>query len=103
MMTLGLDETKIGESFMWYCLSQLSSEKIEDCLYSYREDFRDYVLDKLEDEIVNTYDDKVMVQHKSQELKRDLDMTVDRVSINIGNIVKRLGVSKDDWKKSLGL
>ena len=44
-----------------------------------------------------------MVQHKSQELKRDLDMTVDRVSINIGNIVKRLGLSKDDWKKSLGL
>ena len=72
MNSLGLDENKIGESFMWYCLSQINEEQLTDYLYQYREDFRDYVLGKLEDEVVQSTDDEVVVQHKKQELQKDM-------------------------------
>lgn len=103
MNSVSIDETKVGESFMWYCLSQINEEQLTDYLYQYRDDFREYVLGKLESEIIKSTDDEVVVQHKTLELKKDLDTTMDRVNLNIGNFVDRMGLGVEDWKKILDL
>ena len=99
-----LDEDKILQSFVWYCVSKLKDEKIMDLLFQFRDDFREVVLNKLNSDIEMKHgDDEVVVQHKKKEVQKDLDYKMSGVEINIEKMVDDMGFSKDEWKKKLYL
>lgn len=99
-----IDEEKVVESFVWYCVSKLKDEMIGDLLVQFRSDYREVVLDKLNKDIENKHGhDKEVVHHKKQQMEKDLDYKLIGVEVNIGKIVDDMGFSKDGWKKRLGL
>tara|TARA_B100000686_G_scaffold251859_1_gene262422 strand:+ start:119 stop:574 length:456 start_codon:yes stop_codon:yes gene_type:complete len=96
------DPEKVTLSFVWFCFSKLSEEQIGDRLMDFKVEFRNMFRKSLVNknkELLNTKDDDVkdLVQ---KNIEIEVDKNENRM---IDDLLSQMNLTKDDWKKSLGL
>lgn len=98
-----INDKKVIQSFVWYCFGQLSDEEIQNYIHSFKDEMLHHFKKVKSTELDVSSDDEDMNIHNKQKIEKETELQKDKVNKTLLQFTDRMGFSKNDWKRMLGI